>query len=539
MTAKLNNGNFKVPFWGKNHALVRGRDQLGMQSTSIATYGGLVPGITNLTKRIRYYGFYCWLLEFYAEHIGIDNVKVFRKFMRRSELLFAYMMFFYEKEATGIPGNDYATKHVPPDGADSLIDIGSGADKDNGTDTYWQYNLGAFGQYYLGSLLTLELVQGREHSPGIYICTTYGRELADAYRENVSDSGKDQAKIDELFKRNFEEGILMVGEMEALATAFAITNIPANSAEWQVYNRLLLGKDSIYAQPGQHQTFRKETIHYYLKLMNESADPKSHFYHDFPTLVYRWQSEENDVLPATLFGWFYYELNEYSNYIHSTVFWGVLLYLEKKEYPVLLSNCLEEMVSGLGQELTRNYSSIVDRMERTVSAILERLDTATQTVFDLCERMEDAVSAGNHLAAMAHSLIFFLTLYRSHAPMRPQIRRYSQAHNMARDGDVVENFKLIEDYRDKMLETFVEKLILHNVIQRHIYVAMRKMRTHQQNTLKFIYDNNYLYHLETVKPMWSTPRLPSLHQILEDLKLIDENKQLTEYGINFLKASKP
>ena len=45
---------------------------------------------------------------------------------------------------------------------------------------------------------------------------------------------------------------------------------------------------------------------------------------------------------------------------------------------------------------------------------------------------------------MAHSLIFFLTLYRNHAPMIPQIRRYSQAHNMARDGDVVENFKLIE-----------------------------------------------------------------------------------------------
>ena len=50
-----------------------GLDPLGLQITSEATYAALLPGVTNLTNRIRYYGFYCWLLDFYAENIRDTN----------------------------------------------------------------------------------------------------------------------------------------------------------------------------------------------------------------------------------------------------------------------------------------------------------------------------------------------------------------------------------------------------------------------------------------------------------------------------------
>ena len=48
----------------------RGLDPLGMQTTSVALYQQLVPGISNVTLRMRYYGLYAWLAWRYASDVG-------------------------------------------------------------------------------------------------------------------------------------------------------------------------------------------------------------------------------------------------------------------------------------------------------------------------------------------------------------------------------------------------------------------------------------------------------------------------------------
>jgi len=65
--AVLQKGNSISPFWGENINLITGLDPLGLQVTSEATYSTLLPGISNLTNRLRYYGFYCWLINFYFQ----------------------------------------------------------------------------------------------------------------------------------------------------------------------------------------------------------------------------------------------------------------------------------------------------------------------------------------------------------------------------------------------------------------------------------------------------------------------------------------
>ena len=51
------------PFWASNDGFKGGRDPMGIQNSSVATYGRLLPGLTNLTGHIRYYSLYCWLLS--------------------------------------------------------------------------------------------------------------------------------------------------------------------------------------------------------------------------------------------------------------------------------------------------------------------------------------------------------------------------------------------------------------------------------------------------------------------------------------------
>lgn len=67
----------------------RGLDPLGMRSTSVSLYQTLVPGISNVTLRIRYYGLYAWLAWMYAEKIGSTDPEQWKRLVRRAEALYA------------------------------------------------------------------------------------------------------------------------------------------------------------------------------------------------------------------------------------------------------------------------------------------------------------------------------------------------------------------------------------------------------------------------------------------------------------------
>lgn len=47
-----------------------GLDPLGMQYTSVNLYQTFLPGISNVTLRMRYYGLYPWLAQRYAKQVG-------------------------------------------------------------------------------------------------------------------------------------------------------------------------------------------------------------------------------------------------------------------------------------------------------------------------------------------------------------------------------------------------------------------------------------------------------------------------------------
>src|SRR5690348_907982 len=66
-----------------------GLDPLGMQAASVSLYQRLVPGISNVTLRIRYYGLYAWLCRTYAERIGDTSPETWKRTVRRTEALLA------------------------------------------------------------------------------------------------------------------------------------------------------------------------------------------------------------------------------------------------------------------------------------------------------------------------------------------------------------------------------------------------------------------------------------------------------------------
>ena len=87
-----------------------GLDPLGMQNTSVALYQRLLPGISNVTLRVRYYGFYAWLSRVYASRIRDTDPKTWQRFVRRAEALYALVSQRYGGEF-GVAGTLWAQKN--------------------------------------------------------------------------------------------------------------------------------------------------------------------------------------------------------------------------------------------------------------------------------------------------------------------------------------------------------------------------------------------------------------------------------------------
>lgn len=68
-----------------------------------------MPGISNVTLRMRYYGLYAWLARVYAKKIGDTNPRSWLRFIRRAEAL--YVLIADRKGGeNGVAGVEWANR---------------------------------------------------------------------------------------------------------------------------------------------------------------------------------------------------------------------------------------------------------------------------------------------------------------------------------------------------------------------------------------------------------------------------------------------
>jgi hypothetical protein len=79
-----------------------GLDPLGLQAASVRLYQTLLPGISNVTLRARYYGLCAWLSDAYATRNHNADPENWKKTVRRSEALCALDRLRKTLEEAGI-----------------------------------------------------------------------------------------------------------------------------------------------------------------------------------------------------------------------------------------------------------------------------------------------------------------------------------------------------------------------------------------------------------------------------------------------------
>ena len=149
------------PEWTE-YARKSGLDPLGMQTSSVGFYQALLPGISNVTLRIRYYGYYAWLSDIYAEKIGDTNPARWQRFIRRAEAFYALIAHAKGGE-TGIAGVTWAGSALEKAGKTGEV-VFSAASDPGSEIKYLKQAWGAYGAAYGSQLYEIGIfAESGEH----------------------------------------------------------------------------------------------------------------------------------------------------------------------------------------------------------------------------------------------------------------------------------------------------------------------------------------------------------------------------------------
>jgi hypothetical protein len=173
-----------IPAW-TDYRKKGGLDPLGMQNSSINLYQRLLPGISNVTLRVRYYGFYAWLASLYARRSGDTDPKNWQRIVRRAEALYALAAQHRGGEG-GIAGIQWAQRALQAHGSGPLT-FTANADPAGEGAPYLRQPWGAYGAAYASQLFEMGIFAiAKEHSIPVP-SPEIGDALSRAFADSIGD----------------------------------------------------------------------------------------------------------------------------------------------------------------------------------------------------------------------------------------------------------------------------------------------------------------------------------------------------------------
>lgn len=178
--------------WVKPPNLIGGLDHLGSQAPCVLIYSQLLPGITNVTDRARYYSFYPWLIWSLEHRLPSDTDEAtFIERFRRADCLFTLIAERHaqctdqddERHGTGMVGRQKLVSAVQRLKGGDVLKLSTFTHSESDR-RYFKNRMGGLGQYYAGTLADLNVLDGQK-KPWYRYTTEVGRPLAEAFDRSV------------------------------------------------------------------------------------------------------------------------------------------------------------------------------------------------------------------------------------------------------------------------------------------------------------------------------------------------------------------
>ncbi|MET3414556.1 hypothetical protein [Methylobacterium sp. 1030] len=505
-----------------------GLDPLGMQNGSINLYQRLLPGISNVTLRMRYYGLYAWLSLINAEEgsRSTDSAE-WRQLIRRSEALYV-LAGVHNGDQTGVAGSRWAQAKLNSESG--RIAFAAHADPNGEATPYLKQAYGAYGAAY-GSQLFVTSVLAHSESHAIPVPSEeFGMPLAAAFATSIGDAAN-------LFKKIVRKGSVTRSELDALQPALP-SQIGKRTAERQLYEDLLFATGR---RREQDDLARRDT----LLLLLQCAD---HFEEDIQADDVRWLLYASASPDGRLFSsgsarlsqhqarWRVYQANDLLHYAYE----GLLkFFLERLAgYPAgaTLAAMLDECASLVVAEMEfvpQTWGDFVSQAVPEANASTEDVRSErTLTSWDSMPGGDTGAFTAEH-ARNALQLLATLTR-RSEADLdtiEAELGTMSKelSHSLSTE------LTFLAGLSDRNFVAAIIDILQKRIINRHLWVAHRKFR---QGDYTFLIeaDDGRVRLRSPSGPVFTNPRLSSALTFLRDIHLVDKNG-LTASGRKLKSAS--
>lgn len=498
-----------MPQWTER-AEKRGLDPLGLQNSGIALYQTLLPGISNVTPRLRYFGYYCWVSDTYAKRVGETDPEAWRTWIRRSEALLALVSAEVGGES-GIGGIEWATGALH-DGP-SVINFAPAASLD-APRLYLRQRMGLFGGAYVSQLLETGLFAlCDEHAIAIASARS-GRRLADAFRRSIGAAERPLIKA-------IETGSVRRSELAKLEV-IAPSGIPAGSEEARLcFDLLSAGLEGA----GERDFNRRDSLRMVLAIAAEDGEPPG------PDEV-RWRLFDPDVsLPDDLeehrSSWEAYHAHDLFQLAAAGLFAWALSCLGARQAGLTYAEVSGELRRALLASATLSEKSswaealrtgsMDDNELRLAALALGRAGTVEDDRLDLAVRM---------IVALHHRV-------QARPDLAAEIeRRFVLAPSVR---SIRSELDWLESRRNQPAAALMASYLVERVLKRHAEVALRKLRYQRDYTFHFEAREGRLVRRLGHLPVLTSPRLGSATQILRDLGLLNDEGVSPE-GVRFIEA---
>jgi hypothetical protein len=518
------------PLWLHTNQIT-GRDHLGVQVVSIALYSELLPGLTNVTDRVRYYSFYPWVLHRYAKDIRRASYKTWYEHLRRADFLLALVAKTHhldgQEGAEAVVGSETAVTAIGQlrraPSAQKPISTWSFLWQEGKKKPYFKNKEGGFGQYYKATLAELGLIDLTDEAPGVRLVRGHGTTLAESCD---SQDGRDK------FWQAIVTNRISFDEIKGLGKSLCPCALASFAEERDFLRQLLFGGAGGTDQQARR---RSNSLRLLLTFLNQSSDDTNPWESYRQTAYYGQNATgRRFAIPAalekTVSRWAIYQAGEYVNRALEEILLAVLMRLQVEAMAVegfaddfardalsfsshdlglgtrkkpWASYSLADLIAeaGAGQKVDGNWTTGLWSENCLIARAAKATDQRRKTAFGL----------GCILSVLARAVF----------PAEPYAA-FETLGSDFRDRHAVNLASITRFIRDRQAEsaaTVLAAMLREKVLFQHLRVAMRKLRYQTQATFKLVVDLGHYVWVEDFEPTFTSPRLRPSFYFLRDIGL--------------------
>ena len=535
--------------WVKKPYHTKGLDPLGAQAPCINIYGQLLPGITNVTDRARYYSFYPWVVWTFDKFSNDRSETAFVEWVRRADCLFTLISVRHRLVSED---NDHLRHDAGLVGSVTLrpvvTELGSGQSRrlseftgleNHNKQRYFKNPLGGLKQYYIGTFDELGLM--KRDGRNVAYTEQGGQPMAEAFDVAVNGSR---------FIEIIQNDDFTTEDLDALAE-FCPCALSSSRFEHERLVSLFFDRDDIFGDDGKQ---RKHTLGLLLDLITkyrqieEPLNPVPN-HSSLRACVYSgylpngepWEIEP--ALEQIRSGWSVYQRNELLSVAVQSVFEVALACLEDEGLPIftiddfyqwfadsswcksaadhLKAISFDELVLSTSQEMPNLSDWKKDDHEIELANTLlthKNTDDKVISLSNAARIIATLVVRDKGSSIEPYAPMEFPPGYFSYYPVNlSSLRKLSQSQWIAMPAN-----------------RWLAWIAAYWAIDTHLKVALRKLRNQSQDTFHVIPTDHGLKPVIIPRPTYTNPRLTQATQILQDIGAIQRTSDGNQMDVTDL-----